>query len=203
MNFPERLIPNLRARRVLLAIQEVMGVNGLNIILRRARLERYINRLPPANREGGMRAAEFAALSQSVEEYYGTGARGMLNRIGREVFAQSMQENKVAAAVEGVIGRVLPAQLRLRQALNRLAADLSAPDSKISVHLDDRRLVVAADAGDAAVGRTSSAPVCHLMVGEIQAAAYQATGREFDVVETSCRAKGDAACRFEIGESLE
>jgi predicted hydrocarbon binding protein len=48
--------------------------------------------------------------------------------------------------------------------------------------------------------RHSTDPVCHLYVGSITEAVHWATGRDYQIVETHCMAKGDPYCRFEVGE---
>ncbi|MEK7276074.1 MAG: 4-vinyl reductase, partial [Chloroflexota bacterium] len=72
----DRLLPNKRIRRVLLAIQEVMGRNGLNATLKLAGLDRFINALPPDDADAEVRASEYAALIQAVETQFGSNARG-------------------------------------------------------------------------------------------------------------------------------
>ena len=49
--------------------------------------------------------------------------------------------------------------------------------------------------------RHSETPICHLYVGSINEAVQWATGKEFEVIETHCLAKGDEYCRFEVGEA--
>ena len=48
--------------------------------------------------------------------------------------------------------------------------------------------------------RTSDKPICHLYVGSIGEAVHWATGKEYKIVETHCRAKGDPHCRFIVQE---
>jgi predicted hydrocarbon binding protein len=42
-----------------------------------------------------------------------------------------------------------------------------------------------------------------LYAGSIAEAVQWATGKEFEIVETHCCAKGDPYCRFEVGEARE
>jgi hypothetical protein len=46
-------------------------------------------------------------------------------------------------------------------------------------------------------------PICYLYLGSLGEAVKWATGKEHDLVETHCMAKGDPYCRFEIGEARE
>jgi predicted hydrocarbon binding protein len=48
-------------------------------------------------------------------------------------------------------------------------------------------------------GRTTDEPVCHLAVGLLQESLYWLSGGKlFNVEETACIAKGDAACTIVI-----
>ena len=49
--------------------------------------------------------------------------------------------------------------------------------------------------------RQSATSICYLYVGSIGEAVQWATGKEFEIVETHCRARGDEYCRFEVGEA--
>jgi predicted hydrocarbon binding protein len=48
--------------------------------------------------------------------------------------------------------------------------------------------------------RHSVTPICYLYAGSIAEAVQWATGREHEIVETHCLAKGDPYCRFEVGD---
>ncbi|MBI3362888.1 MAG: hypothetical protein HY023_17435 [Chloroflexi bacterium] len=197
----DRFLPNSRLRHVMLGIEQTMGLNGLNVILRRAGQDRFVGHLPPDNREPGMTPFEYSALNQAIEEYYGRSARAMFLRIGRAAY----QEQRKAAGLGGTIAALLSIplspQARVRRSLKRLAARLAEPDGRCQVYLDDQRLVFVDETGDACVNRPHEAPNCWLHLGLIQEAVHSAGGIEIDVTETTCIAKGDPACRFEIGES--
>lgn len=197
-----RALPNARVRRFLLAIQEVMGRSGLITILRQAGLQRYAGALPPGNREPGMTAAEYAAMMQAIENYYGRGARGTLIRIGHCAFEELVKSRKLQATLYQLGFRLMPLPTRKLAALRWLARDLAAPGGQVTVHLDDRRLVFVDHESDATHGRTRDIEICWVTLGEIQAALKWCTGSEHDVVETSCQARGDLVCRFDVGEAL-
>src|SRR3990172_5593097 len=59
---------NALLRQALLAIEEVMGKHGLNVILKDAGLERYVDNPPPNNLEAGAKAAEYARLNEALEK---------------------------------------------------------------------------------------------------------------------------------------
>ena len=55
----ERFIVNALVRQALVAIQEVMGENGLNAVLRTSGLGRFVDNFPPDDLEPGIRASEY------------------------------------------------------------------------------------------------------------------------------------------------
>ncbi len=197
-----RSLPNARMRRFMLAIQDVMAVTGLTTVLRQAGLQRFASALPPADDEPGLSAGEYAALMQAIENYYGRGARGILTRIGYSSFQRLVESRPLLAGFYRLLFRLLPAQNRQLLVLRWLAREIARPGGSVSVHLDDRRVAFVDCEGDATVGRQRDVPICWVTLGEIQEALKWGTGQEYDVTEASCKARGDLACRFEIGEPL-
>lgn len=83
--------PNKIARIYLLAMEEVMGKNGLNAILNMASLQNLIDNPPPDNLEREFDFADYSALNGALEEMYGPrGGRGLALRAGRASFSQSL-----------------------------------------------------------------------------------------------------------------
>jgi predicted hydrocarbon binding protein len=186
----------------MLAIQDVMGLSGLATILRQAGLQRYTSALPPANSEAGLRAVEYAALMQAIENYYGRGARGTLTRIGYAAFQRLVKDKRLIAAAYRLLFKVLPLQTRKLMALRWLAGELAGAGGQVTVHLDDQRIQLVDHESDASTGRQRDTAICWETLGEIQEALKWGTGLEYEVAEMACRAKGDATCRFEIGNPI-
>ncbi|MCC7362510.1 MAG: 4-vinyl reductase [Anaerolineales bacterium] len=197
-----RTLPNARLRRTLLAIQDVMGQSGLTTILRQAGLQRYVGALPPADQSPGPQATEYATLMQAIENYYGRGARGTLMRIGYAAFLRLVRERRAQAAFYRLWFRLLPLAARRWQVLGWLARELAGPGGRVTVHRDDQHINVVDHTSDPTAGRQRDQAICWMTVGEIQEALKWGTGQEYEVTEMACRAKGDAACRFEVGAPI-
>src|SRR5574337_954695 len=58
----DRALPNRRFRGLILAVQDVMGRNGLNPTLKLAGVPHYISYVPPANSVCEAHASEYAAI---------------------------------------------------------------------------------------------------------------------------------------------
>lgn len=197
-----RGLPNARLRRFMLGVQEVMGRSGLTTILRQAGLAHYVGILPPHNYQTSLHTLEYTAIIQAIENYYGRGARGTLTRIGHVAFYQLVKSQNLKAHFYQLLFRVLPLQTRKLMALRWLAQEMALPGGQVTVHLDDRHMAFVDHESDATFGRTRETEICWVTLGEIQEALRWATGSEYEVSEMSCKAKGDPACRFDIGGPL-
>jgi len=196
---PEQwLFTNALMRQAILAIGEVMGERGLKVVLRQAGLGRYVDELPPNDLELGATAAEYAALNQAVEEFYGRAGRGMLQRIGRASFRYGVEEQAALMGVAGVALKVMPQKTRIKFILTQMAKALMDVDEEtyIEVYETPQGFVFADFSCGVCYGRQAERPVCHLYVGSVNEAVRWATERDYEVREIECRAMGAEACRF-------
>ncbi len=201
----ERYLVNALMRQALTAIEEVMGKNGLNAVLRSAGLERYIDHLPPNDLENAVKATEYAKLNQSIEDFYGRGGKGFLQRIGKASFQYGVREQSALMGLAGVALKLMPQKQRVKFVLDGVASALkkSNPQVRASVEEKDGKLAYVEETCAICEGRSSAEPICHLYVGSLAEAAKWATGHDYAVIETHCRAKGDAFCRFEVTAPAE
>ncbi|MFN2152356.1 MAG: 4-vinyl reductase, partial [Anaerolineales bacterium] len=88
----DAVIVNALVRQALISVQEVMGENGLNTVLRTSGLERYIGNFPPNDLEPAIQTSDYARLNEAIEEFYGRGGRGMLRRVGKASFQYAVRE---------------------------------------------------------------------------------------------------------------
>lgn len=200
----EAVIVNALVRQFLVAAREVMGENGLNSVLRTAHLERFIGNLPPDDLNPGVKAVEYARLNESIEAFYGRGARGMLRRIGKGSFQYAIHEQPALMGLAGAALRLLPQRQRILFVLNNMVAALKKTNAQVDAWVEDKDGVIAFAERTCAIcmGRKSAQPTCFLYVGSISEAVRWASGQDYDVRETHCIAKGDPYCRFEIGEPI-
>src|SRR5690349_5064307 len=102
---PDRAMPSGALRLLFLAIEEVMGTDGIKAVLNGAKLSQYINNYPPNTLELGVTFSEYGHVEQAVEDFLGPrGARAILIRVGRELFRYSLREQ---SALLGIAGNAL------------------------------------------------------------------------------------------------
>ena len=195
---------NALMRQAILAIGEVMGEGGFKVVLRQAGLERYVDELPPNDLEQDTPTVEYGALNQAVEEFYGRAGKGMLQRIGRASFRYGVEEQATRMGVAGAALKLMPQKARIKFILTQMAKSLMNlnADTCIEVQETPQGFVLADFTCGVCCCRKAEHPACHLYTGSLSEAVKWATGHDYEVRETECRAMGAEACRFLVVESL-
>jgi hypothetical protein len=197
----EAMIINSLVRQALTSAQEVMGDNGLNTVLKTCGLDRFIGNFPPNNLEPAIQASQYAKFNEAIEAFYGRGGKGILRRIGKASFQYGVREQAALLGVAGVALKLLPERQRIKFILNGLADALKKSNLNVNAWVDEsgERLAYIESTCAICYGRHSETSICYLYSGSISEAVLWATGREYEITETHCLAKGDEYCRFEVG----
>ncbi len=125
--------PNKIARIAILALEEVMGRNGLNAILNLASLPNLIDNLPPDNLERKFDFADFSAINGALEEMFGPrGGRGLAQRAGRATFNDGLKNFGALAGAGDLAFRILPPPIKLRIGLPAMAKIFSTTSDQHS-----------------------------------------------------------------------
>jgi len=193
--------PNKFGRITILALEDVMGRNGVNAILHLADLPEWVNHLPPDNLEKKFDFADFSAINGALEELYGArGGRGMAERVGRATFDDVWRSFGALAGMGDLASRGVPLEEKLRKGLPALGRIFSrTSDQRTSVVEEDTRFIYAIYACPVCWGRRSDKPDCYLTLGLLKAGLKRLSGGlEFAVSETRCAAAGDTVCEFVI-----
>lgn len=191
--------PNRIARYFFQAMEDVMGQGGLNMVLSLARLDQYVGKPPPDTLDKTFDFASMTALNIALEETYGPrGGRGMALRVGRATFSMGMKNFGILAGINDPTFRALPLEKRCMLGLQALAQVFNNfSDQKSSVEEDGESYRFIVPTSAMCWQRKTDKPVCHALVGIIQECMrWASNGFEYYVVESHCRACGDAECVF-------
>jgi bacteriochlorophyll 4-vinyl reductase len=194
------MIANAIMLQAINAIDEVMGSNGLNTVLRSSGLEKFIDNLPPNDLEAAVPSSDYAQLNSAIEEFYGRGGRGILKRIGRASFQYGAREQPALMGIAGVALKLMPRRKKVTFILNSIGSAIKKTNPENEFFVDDRgdHPAYCVPTCSICFGREAQAPICHLLVGSLTEAVEWATGEKLTVRETLCMAKEDAYCRFEV-----
>lgn len=200
MSGKKLFIANAIMRQALMAIEEVMGTQGLHAVLRVSGLEQYIEVLPADDLEPAILFEDYARLNNAIEEFYGRGGPGMLKRIGRASFLYGLREQPTLMGLAGAALKLMPQRQRIKFVLTNLGNAIKKASPDTEFWIDDREENIAYCIRDCSMcaGRHTEKPAGHLLVGSISEAVKWATGSALRVQETMCMAKGDSYGRFEV-----
>ncbi|MCE1255499.1 MAG: 4-vinyl reductase [Anaerolineae bacterium] len=193
--------PNKAVRIALLALEEVMGKNGLNAILNLANQPHLIENYPPDNLEREFDFADFSMINAALEEMYGArGGRGLAQRAGRATFTEVLRNFGALAGVGDIAFKVLPLQSKLRLGIPTEAKIFSQISDQLSTVEDkEDHLLYRIHRCPVCWGRKTDKPACHIATGLLLASCkWLSGGTEFNVTQVAAHSCGDPTCDFII-----
>lgn len=189
------------ARTYVTTIEDVMGSNGVAAILRLAELGHLIGNYPPDNLDREFSFEDFSAINQAIEDMYGPqGAKGLCLRAGRATFNYVVKDTGLMVSPSDPAFGLLPLGAKVKVVVSNMAQTFTElSDQLADVEEDEKDLTLAIRKCAECWGRTSDVPVCYGVRGMVEEGLrWVSDDRDFRVVEATCVAKGDDACRFVI-----
>ncbi|MCP4542762.1 MAG: 4-vinyl reductase [Chloroflexi bacterium] len=205
--------PDATMRWALLAAEQVVGEKGLSVVLRDAGLERFIDNYPSENltESSNITFGDYAALNASLLNFFGRAGKSMVLRAGRISSQQGLEHYgpsfKIVDALATTAVKVLPiaAQLKLGlQVQQKVFREMyQSLGQKVIMRIEDRgkKLANINETCMVCAGKQSNQPMCWLGGGLLQESIHWLTGKEFEIIETECRAMGAPACVWEISKT--
>jgi predicted hydrocarbon binding protein len=193
--------PNKMGRIVLLAMEELVGHNGMIAVLGLANLRQRLNNLPPNDLDLAFSFEEMGRLQGALESIYGPrSGRGLALRIGRACFKYGLREFGPLLGCMDLSFRLLPLETKLRTGADLFAEIFNRyTDQRVRIEEQESCFLWHIERCPVCWQRHSDSAVCHLAVGLLQEALYWASGgKSFHVEETACIAKGDPICTILI-----
>ena len=193
--------PNKFARISILALEEVMGKNGLNAILNLANLSHLIDNYPSDNLEREFDFADFSAIQFALEELYGPrGGRGLALRTGRATFVDVLKNFGALAGVGDLAFKVLPLPSKLRMGLPAMAKIFSTASDQLSTVIEkEDHYVYTIHQCPVCWGRKTDKPACFIATGLLVASMkWLSGGNEFKITQVTAKSTGDPTCDFFI-----
>jgi len=193
--------PNKMGRIVLMALEEVLGRNGINAVLNHSELSRLINCYPPNNFDLQFDFSNLGKIQSALEDIYGPlGGRGVALRSGRASFKYGLREFGPLLGITDQAFRLLPLNEKLNTGLKFFAEAFNRfSDQRVRIEETSKCFYWHIEHCPVCWGRHVEGPVCHLAVGILQEALFWVSGgKHFLVQETQCIAQGDPTCTIVI-----
>ena len=196
--------PNRMGRIILLSMEEVMGRNGVNALLKLASLPSLIENYPTDTAEPAFAFSTVSNLTEMLEQAYGPhGGRGLALRIGRACFNYGVRQYSTQLGLTQMAFRLLPLPSKLHAGASAFAELFNNfTDQRVRVEEEDGTILWHIERCPLCWERKAQDPVCHLAVGLLQEALYWLSGgKVFNVEEKTCIAAGDQTCTIVIDQS--
>jgi predicted hydrocarbon binding protein len=193
-------ISNHTVHVALIAMEEVLGKNGVHAILNLGNLMQYVDNYPPDTNDRVFDFAHFSSIMQSIEEMYGVrGGRVLSLRAGRATFIDLIPYLAVHPEVNQIKESSTSDAEKVTNIL-KVFANLSnaISDQDITVKETDTALIYTNDRCPACWGRKTDHNACSFSVGMVQEGVKWITGKNIPIEETACAAMGDPSCDFTI-----
>jgi predicted hydrocarbon binding protein len=196
--------PPKMGKIMLLGMEEVMGLNGVDAVFRLSPLENFIQYPSQVNENRPFSFEAVSHLQIALEQGYGPrGGRGLALRIGRACFKYGLKEYGSMLGLTEMAFRLLSLPVKLHIGAKTFA-DLfnKHTDQKVRVEEKDDKIFWHIERCPLCWERKAEEPVCHLAVGLLQESLYWLSGgKVFNVEETTCIAKGDGDCTIVIDQT--
>ncbi len=198
-------LPSKMGRTILMALEEVIGRNGVNAILNQADLSNFIENYPPDTLDRQFPYEALSAIHFALEQIFGSrGGRGVALRSGRVCLKYGLREFNPAVHLKDADFRLASMDTKVQKGLQLFAQFFNQyTDQCVSVENNSEAILWKIERCPVCWGRHSDAPVCHMMVGALQEGMYWISGGKFyNVEEISCTAKGDRICTIRIDKQM-
>jgi predicted hydrocarbon binding protein len=198
---PNYFYPNKMGRIILLAMEEILGMNGIDTVLNHTGLQHWINNYPNNNLELAFPFEDLSHIQTGMEEIYGPRAgQSLALRIGQATFKYGLREFGPMLGISNLGFRLLPLRTKLSKGADIFADTFNKyTDQKVRVTNNEDTIYWHIERCPICWQRNSAYPCCNLAVGILQEALYWISGgRFFQAQETECIARGDPTCKIEI-----
>ena len=192
------------------AAEEVVGKQGLAIILRENGLERFVDNYPPENLvlSKDVTSGDYAKLAAGVMKFYGRAGKSVVIRIGRISSRLAIEKQ---GAVFNVAARtaikLLPLSNQIKTGLENMQNGFRKiykdGGSELHLSIEDRedKWAYIAENCPLCAGKEADSHICWSWIGALKETLLWLTGKEFDVEEVECRAMGAPACVWEVSKT--
>ena len=196
--------PNLFARIIIKAIEEILGKNGINCTLSNAQLHQFIDQLPPPNLKKLFDFSFLSRISLSIEQLYGRQSGFGINlRSGRAIIAEALRHYGDEAGINTNSFKLLPITQKMDWGLTALADTITSLSDQPTILNDtgsEYEFII--EKCPVCWHRSSERqPVCYLFTGLLQETTkWLSCGKDYHVQEIECIAMGNPVCRFIISK---
>jgi len=194
------LMPNNLMHFILNRLEEVVGKNGTDTVLKYAGLERLVNNYPPSDFNMVEPMDTLYAIVRALMEIYGeNGYLALIRGVGTQTFNAMIQELPWFFEVEdGSLDGLSPKEKYIL--LFKTYIDKWTSATGVHTHLEflEDCIIDSSSECSSCRGLKATKPVCLHVVDFYLGIAKYVNLKEIHIEETQCMAMGDDVCQFVI-----
>lgn len=199
----EHKIPGSLARIIFNSVEEQIGKNGLNMFLKKAGLEEYIDTPPPDDDTPTLPMGKFKKAIGLVTDLFGEkAARPLLLRWGRLTFKYALENKPTLFGLAGIVTKFMSGEGKTRFILKRVLKESEAlydvphilTEDDQYFHIEIKNCFYCGDL-------TSENCICWPPVGFWEAMMEWISDQNHEVKEIECMAQGADSCKFIISKN--
>jgi hypothetical protein len=197
-------------RWALLAAEEVVGKQGLHVLLRQHGLERFIDNYPPEllKISGSITLGDYAQLCAGLLTFFGRAGKSMVICSGRLTSKYAIEKQSgVYNVAAKTAAKLLPSGMQVKLVLdslvngyNKMYAE-NGQELHFSVQDRGNHWAFISVECPLCAGKAADQAMCWGRIGTLKESLLWLTGKEFDVEEVECRALGAPACVWEVSKT--
>lgn len=198
---PQFFYPNRMGRVILLAMEEILGHDGVNVVLNLVNMPEYINNYPSKNQDLNFPFEHISHIQVGLDNIFGPQAgRGLAVRVGRASLKYGLREFGPELGMTDLSFRLLSLQAKIKNGIEALAALFNTfTDQRVRLERDEKYIYWNIERCPLCWERQTKTPCCHLAVGLLQETLnWVSGGKYFEVEEKQCISCGDNACSIRI-----
>jgi hypothetical protein len=193
--------PNDLARIFLLALEDVMGTNGLNAILHLSGQSQLVGNYPPDNLASEFDFSYFSSIIGAMDEMYGPkGSRIFTLRAGYATFKQMSIEISDVIDVNNEDFQKLQTAEKIDLCLSLIINTFSQSAKDVPTFQErEDEFIYSLPSCPVCWGRKTVTPACFIIEGLLRASLHWVTnGHEFNVIQKTAHSCGAPTCDFII-----
>ena len=189
--------PNRMGKIIFRALEEIGGEEKYLHVVEAANLQHLLGEPLSGDLEREFPFEYVARLQEGVESVFGVEEGREVNRkVGRACLAGGLQEFNPLLGIADLPMRVMPLGMKLHVGFDMFAMVFNRfSDQVVTLSEDTDNYLWIIERCPVCWQRKTDAACCHLAVGILEESLkWVSGGREFDVAEIACIAKGDETC---------
>jgi hypothetical protein len=190
--------PNNLSRAFLLALEDVMGVNGLNAILNLANQSKFIGNYPADDSDIKFDFAYISSIIGATEEMYGPkGGRILSMRAGQATFKQMIADVGEPVDPNDETFKALSIANKLQFGMTFIRSTFTGTKTAPVPQMDGGEFLYKVPYCSCCWGRTTETYTCFLTTGLLRATLRWITnGLDFNITQITARSCGDVSCDY-------